>query len=68
MRMGTSFFYELKHALGIHQKIDQRLVHVEDNMPVAIAAEDDAAHESHEVEKFALDFGRWALRCVRAHQ
>ncbi len=53
--------------LGAHQKIDRRLIHVEDETPVAVAAEDDAAHVSHVVESFPLDFGRRVLHGVCAH-
>ncbi len=58
---------EFKRALGIHQKIDRRLVHVKDVMLVTIAAEDDLPHESHEIKSFAFDFGRRALQRVHAH-
>jgi hypothetical protein len=61
------FSDEFKRALGVHQKIDRRLVHVKDVTLVTIAAEDNLPHESHVIENFALDFGRRALRLVRAH-
>jgi hypothetical protein len=65
--MCTIFSDEFKHALGVHQKIDRRLVHVKDVTLVTIAAEDNMAHESHEIKTFALDFGRQTLQCVCAH-
>ena len=58
---------EFKHALGVHQKIDRRLVHVKDVTPVVIAAEDNLVHESHEIDSFTLKIGWRALRCVCAH-
>jgi hypothetical protein len=61
------FFCQLKRAFGIYGEIDRCLVHVDDKMPVTIRAKDDAAHEQHEVESLALDFGRHALQCVSAH-
>jgi branched-chain amino acid transport system permease protein len=48
--------------LDAHRLTDITIV-----LPVAIAAEDDAAHESHVFEKFALDFGRGTLPGVCAH-
>ncbi len=62
-----SFFNQLKHALGVHGEIDRHLVHVDNKMPVAIRAADDAVHEQHEVKGLALNFSRQALQCVRAH-
>jgi hypothetical protein len=53
--------------LAFIKKIDRRLVHVKDVTPVTIAAEDDLAHESHEINSFALEFGRQALQRVHAH-
>jgi hypothetical protein len=47
--------------------MDKRLVHVKDVTPVTIAAEDNLPHELHEIESFALNFGRRALQRVRAH-
>ncbi len=38
-----------------------------DKMPVAIHAEDNAAHEQQEVKGLTLNFGRHALSRVRAH-
>ena len=61
------FFNQLKRALGVHREIDRRLVHVNDKKPVTIRAKDDAAHEHHEVEGLALDFGRHALQRVHPH-
>jgi hypothetical protein len=61
------FSDELKRALGIHQKIDRRLVHVKEVTPVTIVADDNMAHELHVVKSFALDFGWWALQRVHAH-
>jgi hypothetical protein len=34
---------------------------------VTIAAEDNLVHESHEIDSFALEFGRRALQRVHAH-
>jgi hypothetical protein len=65
--MCTIFFpEEFKRALGIHQKIDRRLVHVKDVTPATIAAEDNLAHELHETDSFALKFGPRVLQRVRA--
>ena len=55
------FTNDLKCVLGVHGKIDQHLIHVDDETLVAIAAVDDEAHELHEVEGLTLDFGRRAL-------
>ena len=52
--------------LAFYGKIDWHLVH-DDEKPVVIAAADNEAHESHEVEGLALNFGRRALRRVHAH-
>ena len=42
------------------------MIHVEDEMPIAIAAKDNAAHESHVISCLALiEWG--ALQRMRAH-
>ncbi len=60
----TDYF---QRSLCTHGKIDRRLVHVDDETPVATAAVDDEVHESHEVGGLALNFGWRALGRVRAH-
>ena len=64
---GLFFFNDLKHLFSIHRKINRRLVHVNDKTQVVIATADDTAHESHEVEGLAHNFGRRALRRVCSH-
>ena len=48
--MWMFFTKDLKCFLGILGNKNRRLVHVDDEMPVAIAAADDEAHELHEVK------------------
>ncbi len=58
MNVDRLFSDDFKHAIGVHQKIDRRLIHVEDETPVAVtAAEDNAAHVIHLVKSFTLNFG-----------
>ena len=50
--MRVIFFYDFKCVLGIHQNKDHHLIYVEDEMPVAVAAEDNAARKIHVLESF----------------
>ena len=68
VRMWMVFFTnDLKCFLGIHGKIDRRLVHVDNETPVTIAAAEDEAHELHEVKGLVLNFDWRALGCVCIH-
>ena len=61
------FANNLKRLFSIHLEIHRRLVYVDDKTPVTIATADNAAHELHEVEGLAFNFGRRALQRVRSH-
>jgi len=60
------FANELKRSLCVHRQIDRRLFHVEDETPVAIAAEDDAAHALHSQELHSRPRPAGAAMCVCA--
>ncbi len=60
----TNQFQRLFHA---HRKIGQRLIHVEDEMPVVMTAKEEGMNEAHVVACLRLNFLGLALAYVRAH-
>ena len=64
VQMWMVFTNEHKHLLGTHCKIDHCLIHIQDKMLGAVAANNDAVHEQHGVKHFAFNFGGSKLRCV----
>ena len=57
----------IKHPLRRHAEVNQRLIHVEDEIPVTMRAIKGWMHEIHVVQCLGHDILGLALRYMRAH-